>query len=281
MSRRAASGRYGRRGRAVLLAVSSGFILLVTLAAVAAPLLATHSPTEQRLDDRFESPGRAGHLLGTDEFGRDIYSRIVYGSRAAVVVGLVSVGLGLGLGMLFGLTAALIGGFVDNALMLIVDALLSFPTILLAITVVALLGYGLPQVMLAMGVIFSPLFARLIRAETLARVGEGYLEAARALGTPRWRMIGRHILPNIGGKLAVQSSVIFATSVVVEASLSFLGLGTQPPNPSWGLMLKDARNYLLHAPHAAIYPGVAIALTVLSFNVLGDSLSDLLDPRRS
>ena len=154
------------------------------------------------------------------------------------------------------------------------DSLLSFPTILLAITVVTFLGYGLLQVMLAIGVIFIPVFARLIRAEALAIRQEGYIESARALGSTRLRMVFLHYLPNMSGKIIVQCAITFALAIVIESSLSYLGLGTQPPNPSWGLMLKDARSDLLHSPFLAVFPGLAIAFTVLSFNVLGDVLAD-------
>jgi peptide/nickel transport system permease protein len=163
--------------------------------------------------------------------------------------------------------------------MLLMDSLLSFPTILLAITVVSFLGYGLLQVMLAIGIIYSPVFARLVRAETLALRHEGYVEASRALGTPILKIVFKHIIPNLLGRVIVQGSITFALSVVIEASLSYLGLGTQPPTPSWGLMLKDSRNYLVQAPWMALYPGLAIALTVLCFNIIGDTLSERLNPR--
>ena len=250
---------------------------MLVVIALGAPLFAPYDPTDQALEHRFVKPGVAGHVLGTDGLGRDVLSRIIYGSRSALLVGLVSVGIALTVGLLFGLIAGLSKRFVDQAVMLFMDAILSFPTVLLAITVVTFLGYGLVQVMVAMGIIYSPVFARLIRAETLAIKEEGYIESSRALGTPTGRMVVLHFMPNMAGKIIVQCAIIFALSVVVESSLSYLGLGTQPPNPSWGLMLKDARNYLLHSPHLAILPGLAIALTVLSFNMLGDSLSDIVD----
>jgi peptide/nickel transport system permease protein len=159
------------------------------------------------------------------------------------------------------------------------DSLLSFPTILLAITVVSFLGYGLLQVMLAIGIIFSPVFARLVRAETLVIKTEAYVEASRSLGSSIVKTVYKHIIPNLLGKVIVQCSITFALTVVIEASLSYLGLGSQPPDPSWGLMLKDARNYLVLAPWMAIYPGLALALTVLCFNILGDTLSEMLNPK--
>jgi peptide/nickel transport system permease protein len=194
-------------------------------------------------------------------------------------VGIVTVSIALTLGGTIGLLAGLGSPNLDSVLMLFMDSILSFPTILLAITVVSFLGYGLVQVMLALGIISSPVFARLVRAETLAIKGEGYVEAARALGTPVVKIVFKHIIPNILGKVVVQCSIVFALSIVTEASLSYLGVGTQPPEASWGLMLKDARNYLVQAPWLAIYPGLVLALTVLSFNIIGDTLSERLNPR--
>lgn len=266
------------RKRNTLLYLSIGYIVILVAAALAAPIIAPYNPIVQNLDERF-SPSSKTHFLGTDNFGRDILSRVIYGSRSALLVGIVAVSIAVLVGSLVGLLAGMAGRFVDNFLMLLMDSLLSFPTILLAITVVSFLGYGLLQVMLAIGVIFSPVFARLVRAETLAIKTESYVEASRALGTPIIKTVYKHIIPNLLGKLIVQCSITFALTVVIEASLSYLGLGTQPPNPSWGLMLKDARNYLVLAPWMAIYPGLVLALTVLSFNIMGDALSEKLNPK--
>jgi len=221
------------------------------------------------------------NLLGTDDFGRDILSRLMYGARPALIVGIVAVSIALVLGGIVGLFAGMGGRLLDQALMLIMDSILSFPTILLAITVVSFMGYGLVQVMVALGIISSPVFARLVRAETLAVKSEGYIEASRALGTGPIKLVYRHVIPNIMNKVIVQCSLTFAQAVVVEASLSFLGVGIQPPAASWGLMLKDARNYLIQAPWMAIFPGLALALTVLSFNLVGDSLAERFNPRLS
>ena len=245
---------------------------------MAAPLIAPHHPTEQKVEDRFQ-PSSKTYMLGTDNFGRDILSRLIYGSRSALLVGIVAVTIAVTIGMIVGLIAGLANRHIDNILMLLMDSLLSFPTILLAITVVSFLGYGLLQVMLAIGIIFSPVFARLVRAETLVIKTEAYVEASRALGSPIIKTVYKHIIPNLLGKVVVQCSITFALTVVIEASLSYLGLGTQPPEPSWGLMLKDARNYLVIAPWMAIYPGMALALTVLSFNMLGDTLSEIINPK--
>jgi peptide/nickel transport system permease protein len=254
------------------------YLTILGAAAAAAPLVAPHRPTDQHLSERLKPPSRV-YPLGTDNLGRDLLSRTLYGSRSALLVGIVSVAIASILGSLVGLIAALSARAVDNLLMLLMDSLLSFPTVLLAITVVSFLGYGLVQVMIAIGVIYSPTFARLVRAETLALKTEGYVEASHALGTPLLKVVFRHILPNLLGKVVVQCSITFALTVVIEASLSYLGLGAQPPTPSWGLMLKDARDYLAQAPWMALYPGIALALTVLCFNILGDALSERLNPK--
>lgn len=267
-----------RRSQTVLFALAVAFLLVLGAAAIAAPWAAPYDPTEQFLDRRFSSPGLS-NLLGTDNYGRDVLSRIIFGSRAALLVGFVTVSMALVIGSTIGLAAGLGSRALDSSLMLVMDSVLSFPTILLAITVVSFLGYGLPQVMLALGIISSPMFARLVRAETLSIKTEGYVEAARALGTPPIKIVFKHIVPNLLGKVVVQCSITFALLVVVEASLSYLGLGTQPPGASWGLMLKDARNYLIQAPWMAIYPGLCLAFTVLAFNIIGDTLSERLNPR--
>ena len=264
--------------RNIIFYLSIIFLVVLGAAAVAAPLIAPFHPTTQNLEQRFK-PSSATHILGTDNFGRDIFSRVIFGSRSALLVGTVAVSIAVIIGTAVGLTAGLSRGYIDNFLMLLMDSLLSFPTILLAITVVSFLGYGLLQVMLAIGIIFSPVFARLVRAETLAIKTEAYVEASRSLGSPIVKIVYKHILPNLLGKVIVQCSISFALTVVIEASLSYLGLGSQPPDPSWGLMLKDARNYLVQAPWMAIYPGLALALTVLCFNILGDTLSEKLNPK--
>ena len=254
------------------------FIILLGAAAIAAPLISPYSPTDQNIERRFSAPDSL-NILGTDNFGRDLLSRIIYGSRSALLVGIVSASIAVVIGMIVGLWAGLGGNNIDNLLMLLMDSLLSFPTILLAITVVSFFGYGLVQVMSAIGIIYSPVFARLVRAETLAIKTESYIEASRALGTPVLKRVFIHIIPNLLGKVIVQLTITFALAVVIEASLSYLGLGTQPPTPSWGLMLKDAKNYLIQAPWMAIYPGLALAFTVFSFNLIGDTLAEKLNPR--
>jgi len=258
------------KSQKILFDLAVFYLLVLIVSAIAAPLITPYIPTEQFLSKRFHPPS-FDNIMGTDNFGRDILSRII--------VGIVTVTIALAIGMAIGLLAGLGSKSLDNVLMLFMDSLLSFPTILLAITVVSFLGYGIVQVMLALGIISSPVFARLIRAETLAIKTEGYVEAAKALGTSSFKIAFRHIIPNLLGKVAVQCSLTFGQAIVIESSLSYLGVGTQPPDASWGLMLKDARNYLIQAPWMAIYPGLCLALTVLAFNIIGDSLAESLNPR--
>ena len=265
-------------GKSLLVIISILFIVLLGLSALAAPLIAGHDPTDQNLEAILAPPGYDGHLLGTDDLGRDVFSRLLYGSRSALIVGTITVVVALGIGLFFGLAAGLGGRKLDTAIMIANDSLLSFPTILLALTIITFMGYGLVQVMLAMGIIFSPVFTRIVRSEALVLRHAEFVEAARVMGTKRIKIIFLHIIPNMIGKLIVQSAIVFASSIVVESSLSYLGLGIQPPDPSWGLMLKDARNYIISAPRLALYPGLVIALTVLSFNSIGDIVSEYLNP---
>ncbi|MFQ3621609.1 MAG: ABC transporter permease [Spirochaetales bacterium] len=264
----------------LFLFTSTLYLCFLFLAAVGSSYIAPHIPTEQNLSQRFLPPLTNGRLLGTDDLGRDIYSRIVYGTRSLLLVGCMSVALALLGGLLLGILAGAIGGAVDSFLMLFMDGILSFPTVLLAITVVSVLGYGISQVSLALGIVFIPVYARLVRAETKSRLTEGYVESSRALGTPFPKILLRHVLPNMMPDLIAQSTVTFALVIVIEASLSYLGLGTQPPDPSWGLMLKESRNFLYQAPWMAIFPGIALASTVFSLNYMGDYLSEKLHPPR-
>ncbi|MCX7786640.1 MAG: ABC transporter permease [Spirochaetes bacterium] len=259
---------------------STMYLCFLLFAAVGSSYLAPHSPTTQNLNQRLLPPFTEGNILGTDDLGRDIWSRIVHGTRSLLLIGTLSVGIALAGGLVMGILAGAIGGIVDSFIMLLMDGILSFPTVLLAITVVSVLGYGLVQVTVALGIVFIPVFARLVRAETISRLTEGYVESSRALGTPFPKILLRHVLPNMMPDLIAQSTVTFALVVVIEASLSFLGLGTQPPEPSWGLMLKESRNFLYQAPWMAVFPGLALAATVFSFNYLGDYLSEQLNPQR-
>jgi ABC-type dipeptide/oligopeptide/nickel transport system permease subunit len=257
---------------------SLAYLIILTGISITAPLIIPCDPVEQNLSLRFTPPGKE-FPLGSDDFGRDILSRIIYGSRSTLIVGFISVLIALVLGVLTGLIAGLANSWLDNLFMLLMDSILSFPTVLLAITVVSFLGYGPVQIMLTLGTIYSPIFARLVRAETLVIKTDTYVEASRSLGSGIFKIVFRHIIPNLLGRLVVQCSITFAMAVVVEAALSYLGLGTQPPNPSWGLMLKDARNYLMQAPWMAVYPGLVLALTVLFSNLLGDILAERINPK--
>ncbi|MFP4430805.1 MAG: ABC transporter permease [Spirochaetota bacterium] len=263
-------------GRRILEIAVLGSLVVILGASLFAPVFAPYDPVSQRLEQRFLPPGSDGFLFGTDNLGRDILSRVIYGGRSALLVGTVAVALSLLGGTLVGLAAGLAGRTVDRSLMIVMDAVLSFPTVLLAITIVAAFGYGLGQVTVALGIVFVPVYARLVRGEVMAIREEPFVEASKALGTGAFRRVLLHFIPNMLPKLIVQSAVTFAFAVSIEAALSFLGLGTQPPNPSWGLMLKDARNHLFQSPWLAYFPGLALAWMILTFNLLGDLLSALL-----
>lgn len=253
--------------------LAAAFMAALGVLALAAPLVSPFDPVRQDMNAILAAPGRAGHALGTDDLGRDVLSRIIYGSRSALLVGTLSAFGSALVGGLAGLVAAMWGGVADVLVMTVMDGVLAFPTILAALTVVAVLGFGLAPVTIALLIVYSPVFARLVRTQTLIVKTEGYVVASRALGFGTAWVMARHIIPNIGGKVIVQASTVFALAVSVEASLSYLGLGAQPPTASWGLMLKDARNYLSLAPWLSIFPGFAVFLTVLSASVFGDSLA--------
>jgi peptide/nickel transport system permease protein len=268
-----------RRSRVNLpLLVGGALVALVGLSAVLAPVLSPRDPTAIEPAARLMRPG-PGHPLGTDRLGRDVLSRILYGGRVAVTVGLVAVAVGAGTGVVVGLLSGYRAGGFDAILMRAVDGLMAFPALLLAIMVVAALGPGHVQTMLAIGVVLIPVFARLARAQTLVVRQQDFVLAARAMGATDPAILLAHVLPNIAGPLLIQTTVAFSGAVLAEASLSYLGLGTQPPTPSWGGMLQEARDVLFVGPWMAIWPGAAIAAAVLGWNLLGDGLRDLLDPR--
>lgn len=263
-----------RKGAMVGLAV----ILLVIAAAVFAPWIAPYDPIQQSWSAVRKAPS-AAHWLGTDEVGRDLLSRVLFGARASLLAGVVSVGIAIGVGVPIGLIAGYVGGFVDSAISRVTDAMLACPFLILAIALAAFLGPSLFNAMIAIGVTATPIFVRLTRGQVLATKAEDYVEAARAVGNPHWRIAVRHVLPNVMPQLLVQATLTIAAAIIAEASLSFLGLGQQPPAPSWGSMLNTAQRFLANAPWMAIWPGLAIFVTVLSFNLLGDGLRDALDPR--
>lgn len=253
-------------------------LLLLALGAGFAPWLSPYSPTRTDFA-ALQQPPSSKHLLGTDELGRDILSRILYGARVSLVAGLISVSIALVLGGVIGLVAGFYGSWLDDLLMRLTDAMLAFPFLVLAIALAAVLGPSLQNTLLAIGVVTTPVFARLVRGQALAERPRDYVQAALALGMSDGRILLRHLLPNLLGPLIVQVSLSTAAAVLAEATLSFLGLGIQPPTPSWGSMLNAARGYLTYAPWMAIFPGLAIFLAVLAFNLIGDGLRDALDPR--
>jgi peptide/nickel transport system permease protein len=264
-------------GRNPIVIIGGALILVVVLLALGAQLIAPSSPVAQ-IAQPLLPPGH-GYLAGTDELGRDEFSRVIYGARVSLYVGILSVSIALALGATSGIIAGFYGGWVDNVLMRAMDILFSLPAIVLAIAITSILKPSLTNAMIAIGIVYAPTFARIARGPTLAVVNLAYIEAARAVGIPNLKIMLRHVLPNVSAPLVVQTTVSLSTAILTEAALSFLGLGTQPPTASWGLMLSAARQYMLIDPWIAILPGAAIALTVLGFNLLGDGLRDLLDPR--
>lgn len=264
-----------RRGAMLGLAV----VLFFVLTAVFAPLIAPYDPIATSWSAVRKAPSWE-YLFGTDEIGRDVLSRVVWGARASLMAGLVSVSISMALGIPIGLLAAYLGGWTDSLISRFTDAMLAVPFLILAIALSAFLGPSLGNAMIAIGVSAMPVFIRLTRAQVMAVKVEDYIEAARAVGNPHWRIALRHILPNVLPPLIVQATLSIAAAVIAEASLSFLGLGQQPPAPSWGSMLNTAKNYMDNAPWMAVWPGLSIFLLVLSFNLLGDGLRDALDPRQ-
>lgn len=252
-------------------------VAAVTLA-VGAPALAPHDPFKQNLGNALARPG-AGHWLGTDNVGRDVLSRVVWGTRVSLVAGFVSVAIALLAGSTLGLVAGYCGGKLDGLLMRAMDAVLSFPPLVLALALGAVLGAGLGGVLIALGVVYTPTFARLMRGQVLSITARDYVDAARALGAPGWRIAWRHVLPNATAPIVVQASLSVAFAILAEASLSFLGLGIQPPAASWGSMINAGRGYLQQAPWIVFGPGAALFVTVVGLSVVGDAVREALDPR--
>jgi ABC-type dipeptide/oligopeptide/nickel transport system permease subunit len=259
-----------------------GLVIVVffVLVALLAPLIATHDPYASDLADVLTDPS-AAHWFGTDELGRDVFSRVVYGARLSMLEGVVAVAIALVIGVPLGLVGGYAGGLADAVLMRGIDILMAFPGVLLAIVIVSILGPSLLNAIIAVGVYSVPIFARLARGSTLAIKGLPYVEACRATGMGHGRILWRHILPNIAGTLSVVAVLRIAITILTAASLSFLGLGAQPPTPEWGAMLSNGRDALLIAPHAALFPGVCIILLVLGLNLLQNGLQQVIDPRAS
>jgi peptide/nickel transport system permease protein len=261
------------------LVVAGGAIVLL-LGALAAfgQALAPYDPLAMDFTARFAPPSLA-HPFGTDDFGRDLFSRVLYGARVSVQVAFIAVGISASAGVTLGVTAGYLGGWVDEVIMRVMDVIFAFPAVLLAITVMAVLGRGVENAMIAIAIVYAPIFARVTRGAVISVRDREFVTAARALGQTHTRIMWAHVLPNALGPIIVQTSLSLAFAILAEAALSFFGLGTQPPDPSWGRMLAEGRGFLGQAPWMGIFPGLAIMVSVLGFNLLGDGLRDVLDPR--
>jgi peptide/nickel transport system permease protein len=257
-----------------------GVVVMIVAIAVAlfAPLISPYDPLKQDLGNTLARPDRA-HLMGTDNVGRDVLSRMIWGTRVSLFAGFGSVALAMVTGGLLGLLAGYAGGQTDGLVMRVMDAVLSFPPLVLALALGAVLGAGLTGVVIALGVVYTPTFARLMRGQVLTITARDYVEAARALGAPGWRVAWHHVLPNAAAPIVIQASLSVAFAILAEASLSFLGLGIQPPGASWGSMINAGRGYLQQAPWIVFWPGAALFITVVGLNFVGDAVREALDPR--
>ena len=253
-------------------------MLLAIVVALFAPVISPYDPLKQDLGHTLARPDRA-HLMGTDNVGRDVLSRMVWGTRVSLMAGFGSVALAMVTGGLLGLLAGYAGGRIDGLVMRVMDAVLSFPPLVLALALGAVLGAGLTGVVIALGVVYTPTFARLMRGQVLTITARDYVEAARALGAPGWRVAWHHVLPNAAAPIVIQASLSVAFAILAEASLSFLGLGIQPPGASWGSMINAGRGYLQQAPWIVFWPGAALFVTVVGLNFVGDAVREALDPR--
>jgi peptide/nickel transport system permease protein len=267
----------GRAHPRIILA--GGLVVLLFLVAVLAPFISPHDPIAVNADSAYEPPLSPGHLLGTDELGRDLLSRVLWGARVSLPVAFVAVAVGLVAGGFIGLISGYFGGLIDLLLMRLIDALLAFPALILAIAIVAALGPDLRNAMIAIGIVAIPVYARLVRALVLQLKQMEFVTATRSLGATPVRLILRHLVPNLINPVIVQVSLSAGFAILAEATLSFLGLGAQVPTPDWGQMINSGATFLNNDPWLAIVPGAAISVTVFSFNLLGDSLRDALDPR--
>ena len=264
--------------RNALVLFGAAIIVAMVLLAALASIVSPYDPTEMKVVDALQRPSLA-HPFGTDRFGRDVLSRTIHGSRIALGVAAASIGLALVAGTVLGLVGGYAGGAADLVIGRVMDILFSFPTLILAIGIAAMLGPGLENASLAIAVVYAPLFSRVVRGPVIAEAAKEYALAALGLGAGAFRVVFRHILPNVLAPLIVQASVSLAYAILTEAALSYLGLGTQPPAPSWGTMLNEGRTYLETAPWMSVFPGLAIMLAVLGFNLLGDGLRAVLDPQ--
>lgn len=260
-------------------AMVGGFLIFIfIIVAIIGPYLTSHSPYTTDISNKLAPPS-SEHWFGTDHHGRDIFTRVIHGMKITLTVGFFSVILGATVGIVLGIISGYYGGKVDTVIMRCMDVLLAFPGILLALAIVSVLGGSLKNLVIAVAISSVPVFARIVRGSTLETKKLEYIDAIRALGATDFRIIFKHILPNVSSPIIVQATLNIATAVLSASGLSFLGLGAQPPTPEWGAMLSDGRNYLFNAPHVAFYPGVMIVIVVLAFNILGDGLRDALDPK--
>lgn len=264
--------------RQPLSVIAGVIVIILIITALIGPMIAPYDPNNIDMANRFDQPSPA-HPFGTDDFGRDILSRVMVGARVSLQVGLIAVGLAATVGTLLGLVAGYTGRLIDEVIMRAMDILFAFPAILLAIAIMAALGKGITNAMIAIGIVYIPIFARIARGSVLSIREEEFIDAARAIGASDNRIIFRHILPNTLSPLIVETTLSLSFAILAEAALSFFGLGTQPPDPSWGRMLSEGRAYFQQSVWLAIWPGLAIMMTVLGFNLLGDGLRDALDPR--
>ncbi|MGD8464156.1 MAG: ABC transporter permease [Anaerolineae bacterium] len=258
----------------------AGVLIIATLIflTIFGPSLSRYDPIALDMSARLQPPSLE-HLFGTDDFGRDVLSRVLSGAAVSLQVGLIAVGISLTIGTLLGAISGYYGGLLDEGIMRFMDILFAFPAILLAIAILAALGPGVSNAMIAIGIVYIPIFARITRGSVLTVREQVFVESARSIGCRDYRILGRHILPNVMAPIIVETTLSLAFAILAEAALSYLGLGTQPPDPSWGRMLSESRAYILDAPWLGIFPGLAIMFTVMGFNFLGDGLRDALDPR--
>jgi peptide/nickel transport system permease protein len=266
-----------RAVHSVVVMIGAACALIVIAMAVFAPRLAPQAPDEQNFDLIEARPG-AKALFGTDRFGRDVLSRVIYGSRISLYVAVTSIGVAMALGGALGLAAGYLGGAWDNAINRVMDVFFSIPGLLLAVGIAAMRGPGVQSAVLAIAIVYLPVFARVMRSPVLAEREKEYVEATRALGATGIAVACKHVLPNVISPFVVQGTVALSQAILIEASLSYLGLSAQPPTPSWGNMLNEGRTYLETAPWISVFPGIAIMVTVLAFNLMGDGLRDILDP---
>lgn len=251
---------------------------LMVLAAICAPLLAPADPLAQDVYAKLSPPSHI-HPLGADDFGRDVLSRIIYGARVSLTVGIFSVLLGMGVGTFLGLAAGYFRGWLELLVMRVADVLMAFPTLVMGLLVMAILGTGLGKLIVAIGVVLAPRFARLAYGAAVSVRETEFVDAAHAIGASPWRILLRHILPNVFGEILVMGTLWTATAIRIEANLSFIGLGVSPPTPTWGNMIREGVNWIVVAPWLPVFPGLAILITVLAFNMVGDGLRDAVDPR--